>query len=177
LSGIPGSVGGALLINAGTKYGSISNIVSEVTILDENLSIQTLKREEIEFSYRKSSLKKYPVILSATFTLEKLNPPDILKKIDSIMKERSRTQPHLPSAGCIFKNPPPPAPPAGKLIESCNLKGYTRGGAAISDQHANFIVNKGGATHEDVLYLIELARQKVFEKHNINLELEVEIIK
>jgi len=175
LSGIPGTTGGAVVINAGTRYGSVSDILFEVTVMDKDLSIKKLPADGIKFSYRDSSLKGL-IVLSATFALKEEKPSDILKKIDAIMKERSAGQPHLPSAGCIFKNPPPPAPPAGKLIDSCGLKGITKGNAMIAAEHANFIVNKGGATSEDVMYLAELARRKVKEKYGINLEFEVEII-
>ncbi len=173
LSGIPGSVGGAVVINAATKFGSISDAMESVRTLEEDLNYKTLKKKEIVFSYRNSSLKNN-IVVGATFAMTPKRPEEILKKINNYMVHRSVTQPLKPSAGSIFKNPPGHF--AGKLIEGCGLKGKKIGGAMISEEHANFIINNGNAKSEDILELIDMARKKVKEEFGINLELEIKIL-
>lgn len=173
LSGIPGSVGGAIMINAGTKFGNISEVLESVRVLDGTLNYIALEKSEIKFSYRNSSLKN-KIVVGATFTMSRKKPDEILKKINEYMSYRVRTQPTKPSAGSIFKNPPGYF--AGKLIEECGLKGKKIGGAMISEEHANFIVNNGNAKSKDILELIDTARKEVKEKFGINLELEINIL-
>ncbi|AKL98305.1 UDP-N-acetylmuramate dehydrogenase [Endomicrobium proavitum] len=174
LAGIPGTVGGAVLGNAGSAAKWISNSVESVEVF-RNAKKELLKREEIVFEYRSSNLKNV-VITKINFTLKKAAGNDILKEISESINRRAQSQPlNTPNAGCIFKNPKDAS--AGKLIDESGLKGKSYGGAKISEIHANFIVNTGAAKADDVLYLAELAKKTVKEKFNINLEYEIKIIK
>ncbi|MDI6756578.1 MAG: UDP-N-acetylmuramate dehydrogenase [Endomicrobiia bacterium] len=174
LSGIPGAVGASVAGNAGTRFGSIEDTMESVTILDGALAEKNLPKNSVTFSYRNSSLTGH-IVLEASFALKPDRPPEILKRINSFMARRSATQPHLPSAGSVFKNPPS-GDPAGKLIEACGLKGYKIGGAAISSEHANFIVNTGAAAAEDVLALMRLASEKVEKNFGVKLEPEIKVV-
>ncbi|MFC1667186.1 UDP-N-acetylmuramate dehydrogenase [Candidatus Omnitrophota bacterium] len=183
LSGIPGSFGGAIFMNAGVRdvnnagtIREIKDIVLDVDVMDfRDKKRKTLKNADINFSYRSSGLDER-CILGARIKLKKDERDAIINRIDSYMKKREWIQRlGFPSAGSIFKNPDR-ANPAGKLIEGCGLKGERIGGAEISDIHANFIVNVGGATSTDVLGLVKLAKRSVKEKFNIDLELELKII-
>jgi UDP-N-acetylmuramate dehydrogenase len=176
LWGIPGTVGGALVMNAGTKYKNIGDLVEEVTVMDYNGKVKTLnkKQKQVTFGYRTSNLSKY-IILGAKLKLKKGERQDILKNIKNFMEYRRLTQElSRPSAGCIFKNPTTRS--AGKLIELCGLKGTRVGDACVSGKHANFIVNLGSAQAKDVLKLIDLVQMKVKEKFEISLEPEIEIV-
>ncbi|MFH1367526.1 MAG: UDP-N-acetylmuramate dehydrogenase [Elusimicrobiota bacterium] len=174
LAGIPGTIGGALVSNAGTKNGWIGDIVKSVEILDKNGSGRVLKKKDLEFRYRGSNLEG-KIILGAEFSLKKGKKNDILKKINDLLIKRAATQPlDAWSVGSIFKNPENDS--AGRLIEAAGLKGLRFGGAKVSEKHANFIVNFENATASDMRNLISTVRHKVFEKSGVNLELEIKII-
>lgn len=170
-AGIPATVGGAIYMNAGASQSETFGPLLNVTYLDEKGETRVFAKEELEFGYRFSSFQNMKgVIVSATFKLKE----DLLsrKRQIDLLEYRIRTQPYSdPSAGCIFRNPKETS--AGALIESCGLKGEKVGGAFVSTLHANFIVNKNGATTADVITLAELIEKKVFEKSGIKLEMEV----
>lgn len=174
-SGIPGTVGGACYMNAGAYLKSVSDVLISVTVLDEDYNVLEISLKDLEFGYRKSNLMdKGYIILGAKFKLSKGNYDDILNLITERRERRYKSQPlNYPSAGSVFRNPD--GDYAGRLIEECNLKGYVKGGAKISDMHANFIVNYNNATSSDVKDLIELAKLKVHEKFNIDLKCEQEL--
>lgn len=175
LAGIPGTVGGALIMNAGAQGESIGDFVEEARVMDYNGKIKTLNKRDIKFGYRTSNLAKY-IILSASFNLLKKDKEEIKERITRYLNYRKATQDlSKPSAGCIFKNPNGMS--AGKLIDLCALKGKSIGGATISLRHANFILNQGGAYASDVLELMRLIRKKVKAKFNIALEPEIKIWK
>jgi UDP-N-acetylmuramate dehydrogenase len=173
LAGIPGTLGGALAMNAGTKEASIGERVKEVKVMDYNGNVKRLNCDDIKFGYRDSSLKRF-IILEALLKLERKSKKDILNKIKHFQKYRRLTQELLyPSAGCIFKNPSGFS--AGELIDACGLKGKSIGGAEVSLKHANFIINRNHASAKDVLELIDYIQDKVKKKFNIDLELEIEV--
>ncbi len=175
LAGIPGTVGGALVGNAGRgNAGSwISDVVESVRVMDCRGRIRTLKKKQVRFGYRCSGLGAY-VVLEACVRLHKDRPQKILQKIRQALAVRKEKQGiSLPNAGCIFKNPA--SEPAGKLIELCGLKGRRMGGARISSRHANFIVNTGSASSRDVRRLMALVQKKVKEKFNLHLKPELKI--
>jgi UDP-N-acetylmuramate dehydrogenase len=175
--GIPGSVGGAVYMNAGAHGSDISNILKKAHILFPDGTMEWLTNEEMEFSYRTSVLqKKRPgIVLEAIFTLKKGDKEQIMAEIKKNKEYRKETQPwSYPCAGSIFRNPLPHY--AGKLVEEAGLKGYQIGGAQISDMHGNFIVNADKATCQDVLQLIDHIKKTIREKFGINMETEVEII-
>lgn len=175
-SGIPGTIGGAVYMNAGAYNKSISDILIEIKALDENQNIITLSNKDLKFSYRNSLLKtKNLICLSAKLKLTKTNKEEILKLIKKRKQKRIKTQPlNFPSAGSTFRNPKDNY--AGKLIEDLNLKETKIGDAMISEKHANFIINTGNATGKEIEKLINIVKQKVKEKYNIELILEQEII-
>lgn len=176
-SGIPGNVGGAVLMNAGAYDGEISQVLVRSTYLDcENLSVCTKTFDEHDFSYRHSSYENDGyLILSASFLLKKGNKEDILSKMKDLNNRRITKQPlEFPSAGSTFKRPAGLF--AGKLIEDANLKGYTVGGAKVSEKHCGFVINTGNATCEDVLGVIKYVQNTVFAKFGVELETEVKII-
>lgn len=181
LSGIPGTVGGALMTNAGVrrpKTYNIGNLVEEVTVMDYNGRVKTLDKKQVTFGYRSSNLSKY-IILGARLKLKKGDRQNILKNIRGFMEYRRSTQElSQPSAGCVFKNPMTATAirSAGELIDLCGLKGARIGDACVSNKHANFIVNLGSAQAKDVLGLIDLVQKKVKEKFEIALEPEIKIV-
>jgi UDP-N-acetylmuramate dehydrogenase len=175
LTGIPGTVGGAVCGNAGSKDEWISTSIDSVEVYI-NEKKQLINRKKIRFGYRESELKKC-IITRVNFSLKKTVKNDSLKKIRENMQRRLETQPlNVPSAGSVFKNPNGFFS-AGELIECAGLKGKCVGCAQISELHGNFIVNKGGAIAKDVLCLIDLIKGKVKKKFNINLETEIKMIK
>ncbi|WAM35978.1 UDP-N-acetylmuramate dehydrogenase [Caldicellulosiruptor acetigenus] len=176
--GIPGTVGGAVYMNAGAYDGEIKDIFEWAEVLDENLNRLKLSKSDMRFSYRHSRLKEERmVLLRAAFCLKFADKEDIppLQKANEFAKRRREKQPlSYPSAGSVFKRPPNNF--AGKLIEDAGLKGYRIGGACISEKHAGFIVNVEDAKAEDVRKLIYLAQKTVYEKFGILLEPEIQFI-
>ena len=172
-SGIPANVGGAIFMNAGAYKSEIANIITDVTFLDEDLNIKTLNKDELDFSYRHSIFQeKDYIIISANLKLEYGDKEEIKEVINTRKERRMETQPlEYPSAGSVFRNPAEDIY-AGKLIEDLGLKGYSIGDAKISEKHANFIINNGNATGEDIKDLIDLVKNKVKEKYNIDLIVE-----
>ena len=175
LAGIPGTVGGALAMNAGIarKIKNIGDLVETVTVLDYNGKIKTLHKKDIEFGYRRSSLSKY-IILGTSIRLVKENKKKIIERIKKYINYRKSTQDlSKPSAGCIFRNPTGHS--AGRLIDLCGLKGKRVGDAGVSLKHANFILNLENAASRDVIKLMDCIRKKVNNKFNINLTPEIKI--
>jgi UDP-N-acetylmuramate dehydrogenase len=170
-SGIPGSVGGAVYMNAGASGTETSESLIEVSFVDEMGELEVLTRDQISFSYRFSTFQnRKGVIASAKFLLHPFE--EARKKQLGIIDYRTRTQPYSDlSAGCVFRNPESHS--AGALIQQCGLKGKRIGGAEVSTMHANFIVNKGGATCKDVLELADDVKKRVREKTGIDLEMEI----
>lgn len=171
--GIPGSVGGAVYMNAGAHGSDVSKVLKEATILWENGVIETVPNEQMHFRYRTSILQeRRGIVLEALFTLQTGDRSELARRMAAFKDRRIKTQPlQEPCAGSVFRNPP--GDHAGRLIESCGLKGKQLGGAKISEKHANFIVNTGQATAKDVLDLIALAQKEVYRRYGIKLETEV----
>lgn len=175
LSGIPGTLGGALVMNAGTREGEIGAVVHSVTFVDSRERVQTWMRERIRFGYRESHFPKGAVLLSARLELKPSTPEAVREKVRSDRARRVETQPlGLPNLGSVFKNPPKGF--AARAIEEAGLKGVRVGGARVSEKHANFIVNEGEASARDVLALIGLVRDKVKERLAVGLETEVKVV-
>lgn len=174
-SGIPGSLGGALFMNAGAYGGEMKDVVTEVSFIDSKGTVKTIPCSECDFGYRKSIFSKGDkIIISAKFTLKKGNREEISAKMRELNGKRKEKQPlEYPSAGSTFKRPEGHF--AGSLIEQAGLKGYTLGGAQVSEKHAGFIINTGNATAKDVCELIEYVKNTVFEKFGVQLEPEVKI--
>lgn len=176
-SGIPGSVGGAVYMNAGAHGSDISNILNKAHVLFEDGNMQWLSNEEMQFSYRTSVLQKERpgIVLEAVFEVKAGNKDEIFAEMQKNKDYRKETQPwNFKCAGSIFRNPLPQY--AGRLIEAAGLKGYRIGGAQISDMHGNFIVNTGNATAQEVLELIQYAKDTIKDQFGVILETEVEII-
>jgi UDP-N-acetylmuramate dehydrogenase len=176
-SGIPGSVGGAVYMNAGAHGSDISKILTKAHILFDDGTLEWLSNEEMEFSYRTSVLqKKRPgIVVEAVFKLVKGDRAAIVGQMQKNKDYRKETQPwNFPCAGSIFRNPLPNY--AGQLIEKAGLKGFSIGGAKISEMHGNFIVNAGNGTAEDVLSLINYVKETIYSLYEIQMETEVEII-
>lgn len=171
LCGIPGTVAGALAMNAGGRHGEIKDVVEWVDALDDEGAVRRLRRDEIEFRYRETSLKGR-VILSCRLRLEPGDPAALSARRREVQSAKEATQPlSSRTAGCMFRNPPGGS--AGRMIEACGLKGTRAGGARISELHANFIVNDGGATARDIESLAELARARVLDRFGVRLVDEV----
>ncbi|PGY10864.1 UDP-N-acetylmuramate dehydrogenase [Bacillus sp. AFS031507] len=176
-SGIPGSVGGAVYMNAGAHGSDISKILTRAHILFEDGTMEWLSNDEMKFSYRTSVLQKIRpgIVVEAAFQLVEGDKSVIVSKMVKNKDYRKDTQPwNFPCAGSIFRNPLPNY--AGKLIEDAGLKGYSIGGAKISEMHGNFIVNAGNATAGDVLALIQHVKDTIYSLYNVKMETEVEII-
>ena len=173
IAGIPATVGGALIMNAGCYGGETSTYVTEVTVI-RNDQILNLSKEECGFVYRNSNLKD-TVIMQAKFKLPSGYKDELLKLRKEFILKRNESQPvEIPNAGCIFKNPK--GTHAAVLIEECGLKGMSVGGAMVSTKHANFIVNNGNATANDVLELVRKIQKTVKDRKNIELNLEVKLV-
>ncbi len=169
-AGIPATVGGAIFMNLGSMGKEISDYLEEIFVY-ENGFLKKLKKQEIEFSYRRGYTKG--VIISSYFRLERKDKKIIKKEIISILNKKKETQPlEYPSAGCVFKNPSKNEP-AGKLIELAGLKGLRVGGAEVSRKHANFIINVNNAKASDIKEIIKIVQEKVYEKFKINLQKEL----
>ena len=176
--GIPGMVGASTAMNAGAYKEDMASIVKEVKVVTPELEVITLTNKDLNYSYRNSFLKEHKDYICTEVTLEMsyLDKDKIKETMTSRKKRRIDTQPlDKPSAGSVFRNPEGLS--AGKLIEDAGLKGYKIGGAEISTKHANFIVNNGTATYEDILELIDYTKKKIKEIYNIDLILEQEIIR
>lgn len=172
LAGIPGTLGGAILMNAGAYGGEISDYILKVEIFDGD-SIRFLSKEECGFAYRKSNLEG-KIILSAEFQLQTGDKEKAKARRKELLLKRNQSQPvELPNAGSIFKNPPNNF--AAKLIEKAGLKGLTVGGAKVSEKHANFIVNFNNASANDVLELMKIIQESVYQKFGILLEPEIKM--
>ena len=176
--GIPGSVGGAVCMNAGAYGGEMAQVVREATVLFPDEGIRTLSGAEMAFSYRHSLLTEHPeaVVLQAKFLLQPGVPEEIRAKMDELMTRRKASQPlEYPSAGSTFKRPE--GHYAAALIDQCGLKGLAVGGAQVSEKHAGFVINKGGATSADVAALMAEIQRRVKEQTGVELEPEVRVIK
>ena len=176
--GIPGTVGGGVFMNAGAFGGSLSDVVVSSICYDaKNDSIRKIDREEHEFRYRESIYTQNPnyIILAVLLELKSGKIEDIVEKMNENIRARKEKQPlEYPSAGSAFKRPV--GFYAGELIEKCGLKGYRIGGAEVSEKHAGFIINRGGATAEDVMRLVEHVKTTVFLEYSIVLECEIKYI-
>ena len=174
-AGVPGTVGGAIFGNAGAWQESLGEKVLRVKVLDKNGEIKWLEQKDCQFEYRNSLFKKENlIILSLELLLKKEDSQIIKQKIEENLNKRL-SQPKEPSAGSVFINPKPDS--AGVMIEKCGLKGKQIGGAKISEQHANFIINTGRAKASDVLELIALVKKKVKEQFKIDLKTEIKFLK
>jgi len=174
-AGIPGSVGGAVWMNAGAYGKEMKDIIQTVSLLNGAGERKTIRRDDIPFSYRKSGLPDDAIILDAEFKLEKGDAEKIKSKICEIIKWRQEKHPlNFPNAGSIFKNPQ--GQPAGTIIDEIGLKGISCNDAEVSMKHANFIINKGKATASDVLKLIAIIQAKAIKEKGLSLETEVVII-
>ena len=170
--GIPGSVGGALIMNAGAWGSSFGDVVTNVTVMDDTGELVNLTHAEAAFEYRHSSLDAYFCVTGATLELEPGDADAITERMQAFYKQKVETQPFAEeNAGCMFKNPPGDS--AGRLIDISGLKGYRIGGAEVSTVHGNFILNIDNATATDVLDLVAHIQQQVREKTGISLQTEV----
>ncbi|MBI1909757.1 MAG: UDP-N-acetylmuramate dehydrogenase [Deltaproteobacteria bacterium] len=175
LIGVPGSLGGAIAMNAGTRQGEIGSLVEEVTGLTKEGEEVRIPKSKLEFKYRSSKIPRGVVILSAILKLEKGERTEIENRIREFKEYRLKTQPlNYPNLGSVFKNPLPGF--AGQMIEEAGLKEVRIGNARISPKHANFIINEGGATAKDIQILINLVKDKVKDRFSVNLEPEVKIV-
>lgn len=174
--GIPGSVGGAVFMNAGAYNGEIKNVIKEAQVITSSGEIVTLSKDELELGYRTSKvMKDNSIVINATFKLEKGNKEEIKETIDDLTQKREEKQPlEYPSAGSTFKRPEGYF--AGKLIQDSGLKGYSIGGAAVSSKHSGFVINKGNATAKDILDLIAYIQEEVKKQFGVELHTEVRII-
>lgn len=175
LTSIPGTVGGALAMNAGIKEGYIGERVKEIKWIAKG-RVTTAPKDSLQFEYRRLKMMKNTVILEALLELKAADRPEIEAKIERIKAKRKEVQPLLwPSMGSIFKNPEK-APSAWQLIDDCNLRNVRVGGARISNEHTNWIINEGNATAKDVEVLIKMIREHVRERSDVNLETEILIV-
>jgi UDP-N-acetylmuramate dehydrogenase len=174
-AGIPGTVGGAVCMNAGTAQGEMGDVIDSVTLLSDGGDLLLRHRDEMAFGYRTANVPEGYVVIDAKVILRYEEKERTRERVqENIVKRRDRQPWGLPSAGSVFKNPLDEA--AGKLIETAGLKGLTVGRAQVSEKHANFIVNLGGARAADVLKLMDLIRERVLAMHNVRLEPEIKII-
>lgn len=176
--GIPGSLGGAVFMNAGAYDGQMAGIVEQTEYLDETGALHTLTGEEHGFGYRRSVFRDHPdwTVVRSTLRLQQGDPAAILDRMNDLAQRRREKQPlNFPSAGSTFKRPEGHF--AGRLIEDAGLKGVSVGAAQVSEKHAGFLINRGGATCDDMLHLIELVQQRVKEAFGVQLECEVRIIR
>jgi len=173
LTGIPGSVGGCVRMNAGGAFGDIGSVIETVHVMNEDGHVFTRHRDDLAFGYRSTDIHA-TFILAAEFTLAEDDPHRILRQVKQIWIHKKNTQPfQAGTAGCIFKNPRGLS--AGALIDRAGLKGKRIGGAYVSEKHANFIIADKGATADDVRALIDLIRGTVHAAHEVDLELEIEV--
>jgi UDP-N-acetylmuramate dehydrogenase len=173
LAGIPGTIGGGVRMNAGGKFGDIGAVIRKVLVMGEDGTVFERLKDDLVFDYRSTNISA-KFILGATLELEEDDPDDIIKRTKEIWMYKRNTQPlNTKNCGCIFKNPRGLS--AGALIDQAGLKGMRVGGAEVSDKHANFIIAHPGCLADDVLKLVKLIQEKVYEKNEIHLESEVKI--
>jgi UDP-N-acetylmuramate dehydrogenase len=173
--GIPGTVGGGLAMNAGAWGVELKDILLSITLMNEKGEVVERPRKKLKFSYRRLAIPPTWIILKGRFQLKKGRKEEILEHVRSYSEIRKRTQPlDYPSAGSIFKNPA--EGPAGKWIEEAGLKGFRMGQAMVSDRHANFIINLGKATAQEVINLMEWVERKIYEEKAISLEREIRVV-
>ena len=174
-SGIPGSLGGALAMNAGAQGKEMRDITESITMVSSQATVIEKRHSDLCFSYRSLQIPAGTVIVKAILRMKPGNRKTIMHNIEKITAWRRQKQPlNLPSAGSIFKNPPDKS--AGQLIEEAGLKGLQVGKAQVSEKHANFIVNLGGASAQDILSLMKIIKEKVYRKTGIRLEPEIHIV-
>jgi UDP-N-acetylmuramate dehydrogenase len=173
LAGIPGTVGGGIRMNAGGKFGDIGAVVTKVMVMDNEGTVFERLKDDLVFDYRSTNIAA-KFILNCTLELDEDDPDRIMKKTKEIWMYKRNSQPlNTKNAGCMFKNPRGLS--AGALIDQAGLKGFKVGGAEVSTKHANFIVAHPGCTADDVMNMVKIIREKVFEKNQIHLESEVQI--
>jgi UDP-N-acetylmuramate dehydrogenase len=176
--GIPGTIGGAIVGNAGAYGGEISKILIEVEVLSEGSRREVWPADRLQYTYRRSFLRDLPpgrvIVMGGEFLLRRGDPQDLRRQMDEIAKRRRKTTPAGPSCGSVFRNPPGDA--AGRLIDSLGFKGTRCGGAYVSDDHANYILNDGTASARDVLTLIRAIRDKVRADLGITLIPEIRFV-
>ncbi len=173
--GVPGTLGGAVVMNAGAHGGCMADVISEITLVTIEGGIETVRNNDLGFGYRTSTLPKGSVVVEVVLRLEKGETSDIQRKMRHGQMERKRTQPlDMPSAGSVFRNPP--GDYAGRLIEVADLKGCIVGGAMVSDKHANFIVNTGAASSADIFALLKKVELAVYERFGVSLEREIKLV-
>lgn len=173
--GVPGTLGGALAMNAGSREQWIGSVVERVTVFAPKAGLVELRANEIAWGYRRTDLTSRGVVVEASLRLMQSDVVDIRRTMEASLRRRKRTQPlGMPSAGSVFVNPEGDS--AGRLIEAAGLKGATCGGAAVSEVHANFIVNTGSATAQDVLELVATIRETVKDTHGVELRPEIRFL-
>ena len=180
LIGIPGTIGGAVFMNAGgwssPLYKNIGDYVTSLQVMDNKGNIKTLKKEALSFGYKSSNLSAY-IILEACLELGREDVSALKSRCSKFLKMKKDKQVlDKFSAGCVFKNPKGFQFTAGQMIDMLGLKGCAVGGAQVSDKHANFIINRGRASCEDVLMLVDMIRKKAMDNYNVSLELEIKVI-
>jgi UDP-N-acetylmuramate dehydrogenase len=173
LAGIPGTVGGGVRMNAGGKFGDIGAVVTRVQVMDADGILFERFKDDLVFEYRSTNISA-KFILGATLELDEDDPDRIMKRTKEIWMYKRNTQPlNTKNCGCMFKNPRGLS--AGALIDQAGLKGMRVGGAEVSDKHANFIVAHPGCSADDVLKLMKIIQEKVYDKHQVQLESEVQV--
>ncbi len=173
--GVPGTLGGALVMNAGTRDAWIGDVVESATLHVPGSGLERFRGEEIDWGYRTSGLDQRGIVVEAVLSLEPGEPVSIRRGMDLLLERRKATQPlGMPCAGSVFVNPAGDS--AGRLIEATRLKGTRIGGAVVSDVHANFIVNDGGASASDIIRLMTLVRDAVREAHGVELRPEIRLV-
>ena len=175
--GIPGSLGGAVTMNAGAYEGEMAQVISSVTCLTRTGEVETVPAADCGFSYRRSAFSGGTrLILRAEFSLSQGDPEEIRAKMEDLARRRKEKQPlEYPSAGSMFKRPAGHF--AAALIDQCGLKGFTVGGAQVSEKHAGFVINRGGATCADVLALVDQVKERVLQQTGVELEMEVRVLR
>ena len=175
--GIPGSLGGAVTMNAGAYEGEMAQVISSVTCLTRTGEVETVPAADCGFSYRRSAFSRGTrLILRAEFSLSQGDPEEIRAKMEDLARRRKEKQPlEYPSAGSMFKRPAGHF--AAALIDQCGLKGLTVGGAQVSEKHAGFVINRGGATCADVLALVDQVKERVLQQTGVELEMEVRVLR
>jgi len=175
LAGIPGTVGGAVTMNAGAFGKDMGSVVQKIELVNPQGEVISRHRSELAFSYRASSIQEGTVLLKASLQCARETPAIVSRRVADYLTRRKATQPlEYPSAGSVFRNPPDDY--AGRLIEETGLKGKKIGGAMISPKHANYIVNTGGARADDVMALMKMAKEKVRAETGIELEPEIKVV-